>query len=229
MQLVLASNNLHKLGELRTLLAPLGVELVSQSTLGIGEADEPHVTFIENALAKARHAAQHSGFAAIADDSGICVDALGGAPGVQSAQYADHADYASHASHADHAGSARPVFPHDADRETRRQLQDAANNAKLVERLQDVAEAGRGARYVCTLVALRSADDPEPLVAVGRWAGRILAPAGTNGFGYDPLMFIPAFGCSVAELPAEVKNEHSHRARAAAEMCALLRGVWRLG
>ena len=209
MRLVLASNNAKKLAELQALLAPAGVELIAQGTLGVAEADEPFGSFIENALTKARHAARHTGLAAIADDSGLCVDALGGAPGVISAHYA-------------------ALDAHAADRENRRRAQDAANNALLLERLHGAAD--RRARFVSTLVALRSADDPEPLVAVGRWFGEILhAPRGDGGFGYDPLMFIPALGCAAAELRAEVKNAHSHRALAAAQMLRLMREVWQLG
>ncbi len=209
MRLVLASNNRKKLAELQTLLAPAGVELIAQGALGVTEAEEPFNTFVENALAKARHAAQHTGLAAIADDSGLCVDALGGAPGVASAHYAGE-------------------LPRDGDREVRRALQDAANNALLLERLRGASD--RRARFVGTLVAVRSADDPEPLVAVGRWFGEILpAPRGAGGFGYDPLMFIPALRAAVAELGAEIKNAHSHRALAAAQMRTLMREVWHLG
>jgi XTP/dITP diphosphohydrolase len=209
MRLVLASNNAKKLGELQALLAPAGVELVTQGSLGVAEADEPFHTFIENALTKARHAAQHTGGAAIADDSGLCVDALGCAPGVISAHYAE-------------------IKTRVADREGHRRVQDAANNALLLERLSGMAD--RRARFVSTLVAVRSADDPEPLVAVGRWQGQILqSPSGDGGFGYDPLMFIPALGKSVAQLDAVTKNEHSHRALAAAQMLVLMREAWRLG
>lgn len=209
MRLVLASNNRKKLAELQTLLAPAGVELIAQGALGVSEAEEPFHTFVENALAKARHAAQYTGLAAIADDSGLCVDALGGAPGVTSAHYAGE-------------------LPRDGDREVRRALQDAANNALLLERLRGASD--RRARFVGTLVAVRSADDPEPLVAVGRWFGEILpAPRGAGGFGYDPLMFIPALRAAVAELGAEIKNAHSHRALAAAQMRTLMREVWHLG
>ena len=208
MRLVLASNNAKKLAELKALLAPLGLDIVTQGSLGIAEAEEPHHTFIENALAKARHAAQLAGGAAIADDSGLCVDALGGAPGVISAHFAP---------------IERPI----GGRETERAVQDAANNRLLVERL--AGASNRRATFISTLVALRSADDPEPLVAVGRWSGEILtAPRGTGGFGYDPLMFIPALGCSAAELPDDVKNMHSHRARSVRQMLGLLREAWRL-
>lgn len=209
MRLVLASNNRKKLGELAALLAPVGIELIAQGVLGIAEAEEPHATFIENALAKARHAARHARGPAIADDSGLCVDALGGAPGVASAHYAS-------------------VALPEAGREAQRAAQDEANNRLLLERLR--GEPNRSAHFISTLVALRSADDPEPLIVVGRWHGRILeAASGTGGFGYDPLMFIPAFGLSVAELSAEQKNAHSHRAIAAHQMLALLPEVWRLG
>jgi XTP/dITP diphosphohydrolase len=209
MRLVLASNNAKKLSELRALLGALTIELVPQGDLGIPEAEEPHITFIENALAKARQAARLAGGAAIADDSGVCVDALGGAPGVSSAHFA-------------------PTPAVDGDRETRRAAQDVANNTLLLSRLYGVRD--RRAAFVSTLVAVRHADDPEPLVAVGRWPGEILhAPQGGQGFGYDPLMFIPTLGCTVAELDADEKNRHSHRARAAAAMVALLQDAWHLG
>jgi XTP/dITP diphosphohydrolase len=207
-RLVLASNNAKKLAELQALLAPLALDIVTQGSLGVSEADEPHHSFIENALAKARHAAQVTGAAAIADDSGLCVDALRGAPGVISAHYAT-------------------VVSQAADREVRRAVQDAANNALLLQRLEGVTD--RRARFVSTLVALRSADDPEPLISVGRWHGEILHMArGTGGFGYDPLMFIPALGCAAAELDASTKNAHSHRALAARQMLALMHEAWRL-
>lgn len=206
-RLVLASNNAKKLKELAALFGPAGYALVAQGALGIAEADEPHITFIENALAKARHAARACNGAAIADDSGLCVDALGGAPGVQSAHYSN-------------------VERTQADREQHRAMQDAANNRLLLERLHGASH--RAARFVSTLVAVRHADDPEPLVAVGRWPGEILpALRGEGGFGYDPLMFIPALGRTVAELDADTKNRHSHRALAAAEMLRLMQAHWR--
>ena len=208
LRLVLASNNAKKLTELRALFGTLPLTLVAQGTLGIAEADEPHGTFLENALAKARHAARAAGGAAMADDSGLCVDALGGAPGVVSAHWAG-------------------VVPPQADREATRRAQDAANNALLLQRLDGVAD--RRARFVSVLVALRAHDDPEPLVAFGRWEGEVVAtPRGADGFGYDPLMFIPALGRTVTELAAEEKNRVSHRALAAAQMAALLREAWRL-
>jgi XTP/dITP diphosphohydrolase len=210
MRLVLASNNAKKLAELQALFGALPLQIVAQGTLGIAEAEEPHHTFIENALAKARHAARRANGAAIADDSGLCVDALGGAPGVISANYA----------------AVEPVAGE--EREALRARQDAANNRQLVERL--ATHSDRRARFVSTLVALRSADDPEPLIAIGRWHGEILtAPRGVGGCGYDPLMFIPELGCSVAELDAATKNAHSHRARSAQQMLALMRQAWHLG
>ena len=208
LRMVLASNNAKKLSELQALLGDLALDLVTQGSLGIAEAEEPHDTFIENALAKARHAAAATGGAAIADDSGLCVDALGSAPGVISAHYAGE-------------------LPATGDREARRRMQDAANNAKLLDALRDTTD--RRAHFICTLVAVRHALDPQPLVAVGRWPGEILAaPRGASGFGYDPLMFIPELGRSVAELDTDTKNAHSHRARATAQMRALLQDVWRL-
>lgn len=201
MKLVLASNNAKKLIELQALFTPLGIELVTQGSLGIPEAEEPFETFAENAMAKARHAARLSGLPALADDSGISVDVLGGAPGVRSARYA-----------ADAGG----------------EKSDAANNERLLRQLSGVAD--RRARFVCALVAVRSADDPEPLIAMGRWMGEILtAPSGEGGFGYDPLMHIPALGQTVASLGADVKNRHSHRALAAAQLIEQFREVWHLG
>jgi len=208
-KLVLASNNAKKLAELQALFAGLPIELVTQGSLGIAEADEPHHSFIENALAKARHAAQASGLPAIADDSGLCVAALGGAPGVQSAHYAGE-------------------VAAEGDREARRRAQDAANNARLLGEM--AGRTDRGARFVSTLVALRHAADPEPLIASGRWEATLLdAARGKGGFGYDPLVWIDALGASVAELGAEQKNALSHRALAAAQMRALMREAWALG
>lgn len=198
MRVVLASNNAKKLAELQALFAPLGVELVTQGSLGVPEAAEPHPTFVENALEKARHASRLTGLPALADDSGLSVDALRGAPGVLSARYAT-------------------LFGGPRD--------DGANNEALLRQLQAVAD--RRARFVCVLAALRRADDPEPLIAMGRWDGEVLRePRGQGGFGYDPLMWIPALGTSVAELDAAVKNQHSHRAQAARELTRLMREVW---
>jgi XTP/dITP diphosphohydrolase len=201
MKLVLASNNAKKLAELQALFAPLGIELVTQGSLGIAEADEPFDSFVENALTKARHAAKASGLPALADDSGLAVDALGGAPGVLSARYATL--------------SGRPKS-------------DAENNAVLLEKLAGVEN--RAARFVCALVAVRSAADPEPLIAMGRWQGQVLpALSGEGGFGYDPLLFIPSLGRSVAQLSAAEKNSLSHRALAAADLAAQMRETWQLG
>jgi XTP/dITP diphosphohydrolase len=201
MRLVLASNNAKKLAELQALFAPLSVELLNQGALNIPEAEEPHGTFVENALAKARHAAALAHGPAIADDSGLCVDALGGMPGVQSARYAT-------------------LFGGPRD--------DEANNDRLLQQLQGVAD--RRARFVCALVALRAANDPEPLIAFGRWDGEVLTERrGATGFGYDPLLFIPSLGASVAELGAERKNRVSHRAIASQQMLQLMRAVWGLG
>lgn len=213
MRLVLASNNAKKLSELRALLQGLPLHIVAQGELGIAEAEEPHHSFVENALAKARHAAQASGGAAIADDSGLCVGVLGGSPGVISAHY---------------GGEVQPMDGE--DREARRRRQDALNNQRLLAELEALGPtADRRAHFISTLVAVRHADDPEPLVAVGRWSGSVLAaPRGTQGFGYDPLMFIPELGATVAELDADTKNRHSHRARSAAALRQMLAEAWHL-
>ena len=196
LRLVLASNNAKKLKELGALLAPAGVELVTQGSLGVTEAEEPHHTFIENALAKARHAAQLSGLPALADDSGLCVPALGGEPGVHSAYYGGR----------------------DGDRATR----DARNNAKLLAEL--ARRDDRRAHYVCVLVLVRSASDPQPVIAEGEWHGEILAaPRGAGGFGYDPLFLVPSANCSSAELGEKAKNALSHRAVAFAKLAERLR------
>ena len=197
-KIVLASNNRGKLAELQAMLAPLGVELVRQAELGIPEAEEPHRTFVENALAKARHAARLSGLPALADDAGLCVDAFGGLPGVDTAFYATQFGY---------------------------EKGDANNVRALLEQLQGVEN--RRAALVSTLVALRHADDPEPLVATGRVSGLIAPePVGDNGFGFDPVMWVPEFGQTFAQLPVEVKNANSHRGRAARAMLELMRDRW---
>lgn len=200
-QLVLASGNPGKLREFGHLCEPLGITLVPQSQLNIAEADEPHHTFVENALAKARHASRASGLPAFADDSGLCVAALDGAPGVHSARYAD--------------GGARGA-------RIARDEQDRRNNAKLIAALNGNRE--RRAHYTCVIVLVRHAGDPEPLIAEGRWHGEIIAtPRGDGGFGYDPYFFVPALGKTAAELPAEEKNRISHRGQAMARLIALLR------
>lgn len=196
-QLVLASSNPGKLREFRQMLGPLGIEVVPQSELGIADADEPHETFVENALAKARHASRYSGLPAFADDSGICVNALNGAPGVFSARYAT----------ADTGG---------------REEQDWRNNEKLIAELRDKSD--RSAHYYCVIVMVRHADDPEPLIAEGRWFGEVVAsPRGAKGFGYDPYFFLPSLGKSAAELAPDDKNAVSHRGRALAQLVAQLR------
>jgi len=198
MKLVLASNNAGKLAELQALFAPLDVALVRQSELGVDEAEEPFRTFVENALAKARHASAHTGLPAIADDAGLCVEAFGGLPGVDTAFYATKFGY---------------------------EKGDANNVRALLEQLAN--QTDRRAALVSTLVALRSADDPEPLIAVGRVAGLIAKePVGDNGFGFDPVMFLPQFGKTFAQLPPDVKNANSHRGQAARAMLALMRERW---
>ena len=197
-RIVLASNNKGKLAELQAMFAPLGIALVRQGELGVPEAEEPHRTFVENALAKARNAAQHTGLPAIADDAGLCVEAFGGLPGVDTAYYATQFGY-----------------PKGDD-----------NNVKaLLEQMRDVDD--RRAALVSTLVAVRTPLDPEPLIAVGRAPGQIARePTGSHGFGFDPVMFIPAFGQTFAQLPPEVKNANSHRGKAARQMVELIRERW---
>jgi XTP/dITP diphosphohydrolase len=197
-RIVLASNNAGKLAELQSLFAPLGLELVRQADLGVTEAEEPFRTFVENALAKARHASQRSGLPALADDAGLCVDAFGGLPGVDTAYYATRFGY-----------------PKGDD-----------NNVKaLLEQMRGIDN--RRAALVSTLVAVRSPQDPEPLVAVGRAVGEITdAPRGKHGFGFDPVMFIPAFDKTFAQLDPAVKNANSHRGQAARQMVQLIRERW---
>ena len=198
MKLVLASNDRGKLAELQAMLAPLGVELIAQSALGVGEAEEPFHTFVENALAKARFASAHTGLPALADDAGLCVEAFGGLPGVQTAHYATQFGY---------------------------EKSEANNVRALLEQMAGVDN--RRAAMVSTLVAVRGPQDPEPLIAVGRVSGEITRePRGAGGFGFDPVMLLPAFGKTFAELPAEVKNAHSHRGRATAQMLELMREHW---
>ena len=198
MKIVLASNNSGKLAELQAMLAPLGVELVRQSELGILDAEEPFRTFVENALTKARHASRLSGLPALADDAGLCVDAFGGLPGVDTAFYATQFGYAKG---------------------------DGNNVKALLEQM--AAITNRRAALVSTLVAVRSVDDPEPLIAAGRVVGEITRePLGNNGFGFDPVMFIPEFGKTFAQLPVEVKNANSHRGKATRQMIELMRERW---
>ena len=198
MKIVLASNNPGKLAELQAMLAPLGVLLIKQADLAIPEAAEPYRTFVENALAKARHAAHISGLPALADDAGLCVHAFGGLPGVDTAFYATQFGY---------------------------KKGDDNNVRALLEQMAGLDE--RRAALVSTLVAVRSVDDPEPLIAVGRVMGEITRePVGSNGFGFDPVMWIPAFGKTFAQLPVEVKNANSHRGKAARQMMDLMRERW---
>lgn len=190
---VLASSNPGKVREFNELLAGHRIEVVPQSQFGVQDADETGLTFVENAILKARNAARHTGLPAIADDSGIEVDALKGAPGIYSARYAG-------------AGAG-----------------DRANLEKLLAELEDVPEAGRSARFQCLMVYLRHADDPTPLICQGTWEGRILTtPRGSNGFGYDPVFFVPTHDCSAAELEPAVKNALSHRGQALRQLVAAL-------
>ena len=193
MKLVLASGNAGKLAELRALLDD-GFTLHAQSEFGVRDADETGLSFIENAILKARHAARATGLPALGDDSGLCVDALHGAPGLYSARYAGvHGD-------------------------------SDANIDKLLREIDGIADPARTARFVCVLALVRHADDPMPLIAEGRWEGRVLrARRGSNGFGYDPVFFSPLHGCSAAELPPEVKNRDSHRGLALAMLQERLR------
>ncbi len=200
MKLILASSNQGKLAELRDLLGGADIDLHAQSEFGVEDADETGLTFIENAILKARHAARATGLPALGDDSGLCVDALNGAPGLYSARYSGvHGD-------------------------------NAANIAKLLDALRDVPETQRSARFVCVLAMLRHADDPQPLVAEGVWEGRILfAPRGDGGFGYDPVFFDTERGMGAAELDASLKNRISHRGRALAQLRETLLAAVRPG
>ena len=198
MKIVLASNNRGKLAEMQAMFAPMGCALVAQGELGVPESPEPFRTFVENALAKARNAAAHTGLPALADDAGLCVDAFGGRPGVDTAYYATEFGYPKG---------------------------DDNNVRALLEQMQTIED--RRAALVSTLVAVRSPEDPEPLIASGRVVGQIArAPVGSNGFGFDPVMWIPEFGQTFAQLPVDVKNAHSHRGRAAQAMVALIRARW---
>ncbi len=198
MQIVLASNNLGKLAELLPLFAPLGVELIAQGTLGVPEAPEPYKTFVENALTKARNAAKHTGLSAIADDAGLCIDAWGGLPGVDTAYYCVQHGY---------------------------EKSDDNNRRAVLEHMAN--EPNRRAKMVSTIVAVRSEFDPEPLIAVGRVQGEITHVAiGTQGFGFDPVMFIPSLGMTMAQLDPTQKNAISHRGQSARQMVELIRAHW---
>ena len=191
-KLVLASNNAGKLREFSQMLATLDFEVLPQAHFNVSEAEEPHVTFVENALAKARHAARLTGLPALADDSGICITALGGAPGVWSARF---------------AGEPKS---------------DERNNQKMIADLQ--GKSDRRAHYVCVLVFVRHADDPQPIIAEGEWHGEIVdTPRGENGFGYDPYFFVPEKGCTGAEMSSEDKNVMSHRGKALRQLIAQLK------
>ncbi len=198
---MLASSNPGKLREFEALLAPLGMEIVPQSSLRVAEADEPHGTFVENALAKARHASRRTKLPALADDSGICVAVLGGEPGVHSARFAESPPPGSTSS---------------------REAQDSRNNRKLIELLAD--KDNRRAHYYCVIVLMRHAEDPEPIIAEGSWAGEIIAePRGANGFGYDPHFFLRDLGKTAAEFDPGEKNLLSHRGKALRLLLAKLK------
>jgi XTP/dITP diphosphohydrolase len=198
MKIVLASNNPGKLAELMPLFAPLGVELIAQSALGVPEAPEPYKTFVENALTKARNASKYTGLPAIADDAGLCIDAFGGLPGVDTAYYCEQFGYAK---------------------------SDDNNRRAVLEQMQGIDN--RRAKMVSTIVALRSELDPEPLIAVGRVQGEITREAiGTGGFGFDPVMLIPSLGQTMAQLDPVHKNQISHRGQSARQMVELIRAHW---
>ena len=192
-RVVLASGNTGKVKEINQLLSGQQIQVIPQSKFNVPEIEETGLTFVENAILKARNAAQYSGLPAIADDSGLEVDALNGAPGIHSARFSGF------------------------------EATDQSNNEQLLEQLKDIPEAGRSARFQCLLVYLRHPADPTPLICQGTWEGRILfQPQGENGFGYDPLFFVPNHGCSSAELQPEVKNQLSHRGRALRELMVKL-------
>jgi len=200
MKMVLASNNEGKLAELQSMFSVLNVQLVRQSELNISEAPEPYKTFVENALTKARHASAQSGLPAVADDAGLCIDAFGGLPGVDTAYYCTQFSY---------------------------EKSDANNVRAVIEQMAQIEN--RQAAMVSTLVALRSAEDPEPLIAVGRVVVEIARePVGTHGFGFDPILWLPEFGQTFAQLPEAVKNANSHRGRSSQAMLALMRERWGL-
>jgi XTP/dITP diphosphohydrolase len=214
-KLVLASSNPGKLREFGQMLAPLGIDVLAQSALGISDADEPYPSFVENALAKARHASRCAGLPAMADDSGICVPALDGAPGVHSARFAAMAV-------AEHGRTASVVLDAVTGQDVgSRASADARNNAWLLHRLQ--GQSQRQAHYACVIVLVRHVEDPEPLIAQGRWQGEVIdTPRGQNGFGYDPYFLLPTLGLTAAELSAEEKNRRSHRGQALRSLLAQL-------
>ncbi len=194
-RIVLASNNAGKVREFNQLLTGSEFEVIPQSEFQVGDIEETGLTFVENALLKARNAARHTGLPAIADDSGLEVDALNGAPGIYSARYAG-------------AGAS-----------------DRQNLEKLLDALQDVPDENRSARFQCLMVYMRHPQDPTPRIFQGTWEGRILhAPQGDNGFGYDPVFYVPEQQCASAELPPDVKNRLSHRGQALRRLIAVLRG-----
>ena len=192
-ELVIATGNEKKLLELRALIGASGLRLRSQAEFDIAGADETGLSFVENAILKARHASHHSGLPALADDSGLEVDALNGRPGIYSSRFAGP------------------------------QASDEQNNRKLLDALADIPDQQRGARFHCVIALMRHAEDPVPLICSGTWEGMILrGAAGEGGFGYDPLFLVPEYGCSAVELPAGVKNHLSHRALALAQLLAAL-------
>jgi XTP/dITP diphosphohydrolase len=198
MKIVLASNNPGKLEELQALFAPLGVELIAQGALGVPESPEPHRSFVENALIKARNAAQHTGLPSIADDAGLCIDALNGLPGVDTAYYCVQFGY---------------------------EKNDDNNRRAVLEQMQ--GQHSRRAALVSNIVAVRNPDDPEPLIASGRVVAELTqAPVGSNGFGFDPVMYIASLGKTMAQLDPAQKNAISHRGQAARQMVQLIRERW---
>jgi len=216
-KLVIASNNPGKLREFQRMLAPLGIEVLTQAQLNISEAEEPHCTFVENALAKARHVSRESGLPSLADDSGICVAALGGAPGVQSARYAGDKrgcdTLLAKPADCGNSRSAAEQSPPELTREEMRRQADQRNNDKLLQEMQGVTD--RRAHYYCVLVLVHHADDPQPLIAEGEWHGEIgFEEKGDGGFGYDPLFWLPEAGKMAAELTHDEKAQVSHRAKA---------------
>lgn len=226
-KLVIASNNPGKLREFQFLLQPLGIEVLTQAQLGIEEAEEPHVTFIENALAKARHVSRLSGLPALADDSGICVTALNGAPGVFSARYAGDKRgcdtlLAEPADCGSSRNAASPLSP-EVSRELARRQADQRNNEKLLQDMHGVVD--RRAHYYCVLLLLHHADDPQPLIAEGEWHGEIgHEERGDGGFGYDPLFWLPSLNKMSAELSRDEKHAISHRGKALKVLLDKLKG-----